>query len=313
MDFRERDRKNILRSLSWSPPVLFGHFLISNVLSSGHGVSERSSSKARVGQINFVNCLPVVLPIVEGRVVLDNAETVFAAPAQLNAWYADGSLDLGAMSSFHYLACNDLELLHGLSISSDGPVGSVLLFASDEFSKLNGKVVQVPQASATSVNLMKVLLWEAYGVKVETASVDSPAMPGDKVSASLIFGDHALKNDELWSKSCIRADLGKWWKDAYNLPMIYGLWAARKEWLGKPENQAAYTEITAKLLESLHIGLTSMLPNVIDEAVRRTELPRAGIESYYLRQLNFEMTPRHLEGLEIYRGLCQKLQLISKD
>lgn len=312
MVFRERDRKNILRSLSWSPPAFFGHFLKSNVLTSGHGVSKRSS-KARIGQINFVNCLPVVLPIVEGRVVLENTETVFAAPAQLNAGYADGSLDLGAMSSFHYLASDDLELVHGLSISSDGPVGSVLLFASDELSKLNGKVVQVPQSSATSVNLMKVLLWEAYGVKVETKPVDSPDMPGEGVSASLIFGDHALKNDELWSKSCVRADLGKWWKDAYNVPMIYGLWAARKEWLAEPKNLPVYAEICSRLLESLHIGLTSMLPNVIDEAVRRTELPRAGIESYYLRQLNFEMTSRHLEGLEIYRGLCQKQQLISKD
>ncbi len=276
-------------------------------------MSKRGSSKARLGQINFVNCLPVVLPIAQGRVVLENAESVFAQPAQLNAWYADGTLDLGAMSSFHYLASdNHLELVQGLSISSDGPVGSVLLFSSQELSKLNGRTVQVPKSSATSVNLMRVLLWETYGVSVELEPVDSPQMPDEqnKVVASLIFGDHALKCDHEWSKTALRKDLGQWWRDSYGVPMVYGLWAARKEWLAQSENQSVYSDTTAKLLESLDIGLTSMLPDVIEEAVRRTGLSRAAIESYYLRQLNFEMTSRHLDGLEIYRRLCQKLQLI---
>lgn len=284
-------------------------------------MSERRSSKARIGQINFVNCLPVVLPIVEGRVFLDSVETVFAAPAELNMRYADGTLDLGAMSSFHYLAnstskSNRLQLVEGLSISSDGPVGSVLLFCQDELSKLNGQVVQVPESSATSVNLMKILLWETYGVKVEIQPVVSPSMPeaGSNVAASLIFGDHALKNDATWSQNCLRADLGAWWKDSYDVPMVYGLWAARTEWLceneNETENQSIYSDISAKLLESLHIGLTSMRENVIDEAVRRTGLTRSAMESYYLRQLNFEMTPRHLTGLETYRSLCQKLDLI---
>ncbi|SRR5579875_658605 len=263
----------------------------------------------RLGQISFVNCLPVVLPIQRGQVALP-AEVLFASPAQLNAAYAAGGLDVGAMSSFFYLEQADMHLVPRLSIAADGPVGSVLFFSKVSPSSLSGAKVAVPACSATSVNLLQVLLREEFDVRANLVVEPEPDLSGDRYAAALVIGDRALAVDGGWSKSYHRLDMGHWWRERTGLPMVFGVWAARAGWA--EGNAGQFQSICVALRSSADLGLSALLPEVVSEAARRTGLERQRLEDYFRRQLNFELTSRHADGLNLFGELCRHYGLLTK-
>jgi chorismate dehydratase len=275
-------------------------------------VSPSSLRLPRFGQISFLNCLPISYPIEKKHVSL-NADIIFANPQALNLAFAQNELDLGAMSSFYYLQTFNLkdnfQLLDGISISSVGAVGSVLFFTRVPLNKQSLKRVCVTAQSATSVNLLKVLLAEEYGLHPEFVASNQPDIFDPSFDGALIIGDRALEHDKLWSGSAERIDLSKWWYERYQLPMVFGLWAAKTSWVAA--NQEAVLQIKSQLLKALELGLSSLFPEVLTLAAQRSGLSKARLEQYYLSDLNFEMKDEHLAGLSKYKELCQKHNLIS--
>lgn len=257
----------------------------------------------RLGQINFVNCLPVVVPM-EQTDWTQRAEIRYDAPAKLNQAFELGELDIGAMSSFYFLKDGALKLVEGLSISSDGAVASVMCYSKVPLKDLDGARIAVPAASATSVNLMRVLLLEVFGARASMVDCQKPDIERDDVEAVLVFGDHALACETAWSRRLVRADLGEWWRINTGLPMVFGLWAARNEWVDR--NNAAFDEISASLREAVAAGLGSQFPAVVAEGCRRTGLSETRIRQYFCGDLNYRMTDRHLLALEQYALLCRK-------
>jgi chorismate dehydratase len=278
--------------------------LLSNVTTN----SVLSGPLPRLGQISFINCLPVVLPIEKGQVELP-AQTYYASPAELNKAYSGGNLDLGAMSSFYYLERSGLELITDLSISSDGPVGSVLFFSRVAPHKLNGARIAAPASSATSVNLLRVLLLEQLNVRPEIVIENEPSLDNPKTAGALLIGDRALAFDGDWANKYWRADLGQWWRIQTGLPMVFGLWAARNDWAAR--NQQQFQAVAAALRSARDYGLNSLLPLVVNEATNRTALPQSRLQRYYQAELNFQLTQKHHDGLQLFRELCQHHGLLA--
>jgi chorismate dehydratase len=273
-------------------------------------LSERSLGTFRLGQISFINNLPVVLPIQKGYVKLP-VETIFGSPAELNQAYASGSLDVGAMSSFFYLEQQGFELVPGVSISCEGPVGSVLFFSRSEPRPGKNLRIVVPHSSATSINLLRVLLLESYGVSANFTAQPHPSFSDDTVDGVLLIGDQALAADLALSKQFHRFDLGQWWHQYCRLPMVFGVWAARQAWLRSQVGET-FSVLAGALQQAANHGLTNAFEEVIEEARQRTSLSRTTLISYYREQLNFGLTERHLEGLRQYRDLCIKHRLLPE-
>lgn len=261
-----------------------------------------------VGQISFINALPVVIPIERGIVPLD-AQCCAAPPGTLNLWMKEKRLDAGAMSAFFYLEeARQLELIEGLAISSQGAVGSVLLFCSREVSQLRGCDIAVPDSSASSINLLRVLLKECYGIDVNLVPYKKPDYRSAERGGLLLFGDRALVADLELSMHYNRIDLGKWWHDVTGLPMVYGVWAASREFAdGKRE---AFSRLSQALCTARDEGLSDSFEIVRAEAHRRTGLPLARLEQYYRYDLDFQWDASHKEGLRLYETLCRKHKLI---
>lgn len=261
----------------------------------------------RLGQISFINNLPVVLPIEQGLVDIA-ADTTYANPAELNDAYATGLLDIGAMSSFFYLQQKDYALVETVSISSMREVGSVLFFCKERPQALNGATVAVPSSSATSINLLRVLLLERYGVSVDLVVEAKPDIEKTDYAGALVIGDQALHFDSTWSQSYQRVDLGEWWHRDTGLPMVFGVWAAVGSW--KRDNEGGFALISDALGQAAAMGLNEQFASVVKVAMERTGLNTDTLHRYYKHQLNYEMTRAHKEGLELYRRLCTKHGLL---
>lgn len=269
----------------------------------------RAAVLPRLGQINFVNCLPVVLPLMQSDWG-NKADLVLGTPTELNKAFEAGQLDAGAMSSFHYLRGRDLVLVPGLSISSQGAVGSVVCYSKVELPKLHGARIAVPHCSATSINLLLVLLAEVFGAEPKLVYEDEPNVEDADVQAALVIGDRALKVEQKWAKKYVRADLGEWWRINFDLPMVFGLWGARTEFVDQRPEQ--FIAIVDSLRKSVSQGLGPAFPQVVQEACKRTGLSEERIKHYFTQELDFRLEDKHLSGLELYRTLCQKHGLLNR-
>lgn len=279
-------------------------------MTTQNGISfSPSPAQTRLGQISFINVLPIVVPMEKGYVKV-NATTYNADPAALNRKVMRGELDVSAMSSFFYLQkSKELTLIPDVSISCLGPVGSVLFFSKEEPANLNGKIIQTSASSATSVNLLAVLLAEQFGVRPHFISTPEPDLTKAEVAGALLIGDQALQFAKDTDGTYINLDLGQWWMQQFHLPMVFGVWAARNEW--RQQAPFEFDRVADSLSAAKRIGLGQRFNEVIDEATKRTGMTRGELTIYYKRQLNFDFTDRHAAGLDLYRKLCEKHGLLK--
>jgi len=254
-------------------------------------------NQPRLGLINYVNSLPIVLPIVRNLIKID-AQVILAEPNDLNVLYAANKLECGAMSAFAFLEQGNLELMPGISISSQGAVGSVLFFSKKSIEKEMSFKIAVPKASATSVNALRLLLSTQTKQVPTLITVDVPDIEDSDIDAVLVIGDRALLVDQLWSKRYARYDLGQWWYDTFDLPMVFAVFASRGQ------NTLKLLELGEGLLNATKFGLDGYFVSVLDEAEARTRLGRKRLEQYFRSELDFGWSDKHRQALEKYKLLC---------
>ncbi len=259
----------------------------------------------RMGQVDFINCLPINLPIELGEVTV-NATIINAVPSELNKKILSGEIDIAPISSYTYLQNKDkLVQISDLCIASNGPADSVLLFSQFPIEELDGAKIALSPASATSNKLLKIILREFIKVnavyKVEalhTAPLQSKNYP-----AALFIGDHALLEFSNMPRNLFIYDLGSLWKKYTGLPMIFGIWVARKEIINQYPNEVKI--ISNQLEKSKELGLTTMFDKVIKKAQEKV-LISTEFYSTYFQHLSYEFNTECKKGLELFENLSIK-------
>lgn len=272
--------------------------------------------KTRLGLIDFINCLPIVLPIKLGLIKVES-EVILDEPSKLNHLFSRSQLDYGALSAFAFLQQSDsLMLLPSVSIASRGPVNSVLFFSKKSIEISCPAKIAVPLSSATSINAMRLMLAHSGHENIEIEAVPVPCLNDNIFDAALVIGDRALLVDQEWSAKYSRYDIGQWWFSTFNMPMVFGLFAARTEWVDDSAVEIGKEEIIKKLGMDLQnaaqAGLTEYFPLVLDEAVRRTGLDRDRLTRYYQNDLDFSWTKEHYSSLLKYEFLCRSQGMLEK-
>ena len=239
-------------------------------------------SVVRLGQLNYINCLPIYHAIEEGLLPIE-AELVKAPPSKLNALLLGGQLDLSPISSIEYARHkDDYLILPDLSVSADGQVMSILLFSKEPVTELDGKKVCLTESSATGTALMRILDDYYFQVEVsyKTAKPDLKSMLR-RADGALLIGDPALSSHQLVLEQNLPfhvTDLGKIWKELTGMKMIYAIWVVRRDFAR--ENPAVVAALSETLRRSKEIGLSQM-PVVYEKARKRSGLPLPVLEAYY--------------------------------
>ena len=104
----------------------------------------------KVGRIDFINTAPVYYGIDTGTIQCPG-ETVLGPPARLNRMLEAGEIQISAISSVAYAThYPDWLLLPHLSISSRGPVESVLLGFREPVERGAAPIIGLSDKSATA-------------------------------------------------------------------------------------------------------------------------------------------------------------------
>ncbi len=236
----------------------------------------------RVGMVNFINTSPLYVPWREMG-PLEPWEVVEGTPSRLNALLSRGEIDVGLVSSFAYgKNWRSYRLLPGLSISATGCVGSVLLFSTVPVETLHGAKVALTPQSATSVNLLYIILEDFYGLRPSYAPGTFHDLERGAARAYLAIGDEALRLRDKGGELYV-LDLAKVWLEETGLPFVFAVWAARKD-----SFQANYKEF---------FMLCNRLVSCYDKG--RKDLERISREVSGRIPMSREDCLRYLEGIEL--------------
>jgi chorismate dehydratase len=262
-------------------------------------------SKARIGMVQYVNMAPIC-ETWKKTVREEGWELVEAPPSTLNNMLAANEIDLGFVSSYEYcVRPRNYRILEDLSISANGPVGSVFLFSRIPVDELSGCRVLLSSQSETSVCLVKVILEDYFKVQPEYISGEIFHEENFSHTAMLAIGDEALRLADLFP---YRLDLGELWKRHTGLPFVFSLCTVREEFcLQAPE---LVTRIHQELLRCCDEGRRNL--QAICEAVS-PRIPMSPQKCYdYLTAIEYDLGEAKRQGvikffqLLIDRGVAAK-------
>ncbi|SHH20502.1 futalosine synthase [Jatrophihabitans endophyticus] len=258
-------------------------------------MSEPRPARPRVGHIQFLNCLPIYWGLVRAGTLLD-VELTKDTPDNLNDMLVRGDLDIGAISLVEYLRhADDLVVLPDIAVGSDGPVLSVNLVSQVPLAELDGRRVALGSTSRTSVLLARRWLEEVHGVRPEyfTCPPELSTMLLE-ADAAVLIGDAALRATyEAPRRGLAVHDLGQAWRDWSGLPMVFAVWAARRE----------YAEEHPGLVKDVHQAFVSSRDDAlahveeIATAASRWEVFDPATLATYFRTLDFSLGARQVDGL----------------
>ena len=257
--------------------------------------NESGQRRPRVGHIQFLNCLPLYWGLIHSGALAD-VELVKDTPDNLNDKLVRGEVDLGAISLVEYLRHTDeLVLLPGLAVGSDGRVLSVNLVSQVPLSELDGQRVALGSTSRTSVLLAQMLLGQVYGVTPSyfTCPPDLGAMM-QEASAAVLIGDtalHALHDGPRLGLTV--HDLGLAWREWTGLPMVFAVWAVRRDFLAA--HPGLVKDVHLAFLRSRDLSLEHV-DEVAAHAARWESFDQETLATYF-RALDFSLGDRQLEGV----------------
>lgn len=169
----------------------------------------------RIGQIPYLNCEPYFTH-------LTGVELIPLTPRALGQAMAAGALDAAPLSLMDALRLEDRLAPLPFGIASAGPVRSVLLFSDRAPSELEGAVIGVTDETATSVELLRVLLALRHGV--EPRAWVGPEAPADAV---LLIGDKAIREAKTGRPWKHVLDIAGDWHEWTGLPCVFARWCIR--------------------------------------------------------------------------------------
>ncbi|MDD4169598.1 MAG: menaquinone biosynthesis protein [Desulfotomaculaceae bacterium] len=269
-------------------------------------------SRIRLGQVDYLSCLPIYHPLEEGLLPLE-AELVKGPPTTLNRLLLSDQLDVTPMSSIEYARNVDhCLILPDLSISADGRVESTLLFSKVPVTELDGKKICLTSSSATAVALLKILFEHYYHLDVEFETVP-PNLESmmERVDGALLIGDDAMRAHQfVINRNGLYqvTDLGEAWKQFTGAKMVYALWVVRRDYA---ERDAESVDLLGKtLLDALKIGF-AQYPSLMAKAQQRSGLPQSVIEDYF-QIMQYELGEESRKALLTFYDYAYKSGLIDE-
>ena len=297
-------------------------------------MSNRNETFLKIGRIPYANLFPIFYTL-QRECDCSGYKFIEGVPSTLNRLLRSGEIDISPSSSIEYLRCeSQYTLIEDHSISSKGPVGSILLLSNKPIEELEGKTILVSSQSETSVALLGIILRKFYGIECPLESTDeSLDSLISKADAFLVIGDDALKAAKIvanhktgdtpsltlpprgggqgWGEIYIY-DLGYLWYRNTSLPFVFALWIARKDCFSEK------AELLKTFIHDLHKAKDLALQN-LDKIARELKpllLSRHAVNITeedlisFWKGISYDLTEEHKRGLELFRKYSAELGLL---
>ncbi len=255
--------------------------------------------KIRISLVHYLNAAPLGWAFLHGP-FRELFEVIPSSPAVCADQLAKGEVDIGVIPSIEYQRIPYLQIIPDISISSIGAVRSILLIQRKGAKSIRS--VALDTSSRTSVALTKVLLQANMHIHPEYFSFPpEPAAMLESCDAALLIGDPALK---LMPENYQTTDLAESWVQWQKKPFVCAIWACRNE-------ARLPADVHSIFLEAKEWGL-SRRDEIASLFSKSLDLPAKFLANYLRENINYDLGPEHIEGLERFYELAAQEGLIPE-
>ena len=247
------------------------------------------SWKNTLGRVSFINCDPIFHSI--GK----NWQILAAPPSWLTGHLIRRDCISAPIPAADYAKnSNELGLLRDIGIVGRESVGSVILFGNRSIESMRD--IALPSDSSTSNLLMKWILGQrGLDPKLIPMGPDIETML-EECDGALIIGDRAL-SAALNNPDLVRMDFGSEWTKITGLPMVFGVFAARKD-----SSPSFVNEARESMLSSYNLFLDdgATKASVASFASQKIAIPEDRIVTYFESEVSNILDESSIEGLQIF-------------
>lgn len=264
-----------------------------------------------IGRIDYANVTPLFHALKE-HFPCAGYRFAGGVPADLNALLAAEKIDVCPSSSIEYAIHSERYLiLPDLSISSIGPVASVLLFSHVPIEELDGRDILLSAESATSVNLLRILMRKRFNSVCRYAVSSGP--PDEALASApalLLIGDAALRSSMAAAGTGLRVyDLGSLWHEWTGLPFVFALWFCTRT--AAKERHQEVLKLAGQLVQAKGIAGRE-LELIADLSPEAAWMGREGLIKYWRENISYELGEAQKEGLKLFYRYAAELGLIPR-
>lgn len=259
----------------------------------------------RLGHISYSNCFPIHSRLID-RPAEDDPELVVGVPSELNRLLDQGEIDVAPCSSIEFARHADrYRILPDLVIGARGAVQSIQFLSRRRPSELGSSTIAIPNSSATSVVLLKILLRQRWGVEPSFRWFDQLLEDpfNDGADAALFIGDVALRPD-LYPALGHRFDLGVEWWEHTGLPFAFAVWQAN------PEHPGSLSALHRSLVESREYGRANR-SRLARRYADHFGMAAAELEAYW-STLVFDLDGPMIDGLNAFYSGAAEIGAIDR-
>ena len=244
--------------------------------------------KSTIGRVAFMNCDPLFLKLSKQWDVLS------APPSWRTGHLLRSDCILAPIPAADYARNSDeLVLVPDLGICSKGEVGSVLLFGNSSITQM--ETIALPSDSSSSVALLKYIIkQQGFEPNYVVMGPDIEAML-DNCDGALIIGDRALDASKLYPKQIV-LDLGLEWREMTGKPMVFGVFAARRDTPVKDVKKAYNVLIEQLEMFEDSIGRRN---EIIQISSAKSGLTIDRLNQYFGEVFN-RLDQQHIDGLNLF-------------
>ena len=246
---------------------------------------EFSSWKSTIGRVAFMNCDPLFLQLSDDWSVLS------APPSWLTGHLLRRDCIIAPIPAADYAKnSEELILLPDLGICSKGEVGSVLLFGSKPLNEMES--IALPSDSSSSVALIKYILrYNKLNPKLTVMGPDIDRML-ESSDGALIIGDRALDASAMHPDKVV-LDLGLEWQKITGNPMVFGVFATRKD-TPYDDVKRAYLSLLEQLIK--FESSSERREHIVQLSSKNSGLTTSRLDKYFCEVFN-RLDGDHIIGL----------------
>ena len=242
-----------------------------------------------IGRVSFANCDPLFHELGGHWRILP------APPSWLTGHLLRGECLIAPIPLADFVKNIDtLQAIDSIGIASDGGVGSVLLFGDRPIEEMRD--IAVPTDSSTSRTLLPWLLSRRgrsprlieMGPNLDTML--------ERCDGALIIGDRAIDEAKI-NPNLIRMDLGAEWLEQTGLPMVFGVFCARRD-----ADSAAIKRAVVALEENLDLfeNDENYRSGVINATSDRTRFNVDRIAHYFDSEVRNRLKEEDRESMTLF-------------
>ena len=251
----------------------------------------------RVGAVSYLNTKPLIHGL-KDALGPDDSLTL-NLPSRLAAQLRTGELDVALIPSVEYFRGNGYRIISDAAIACRGPVWSVRLVSRVPVKNI--RRLALDEGSRTSAAMVRILLWQMYGLKPETTVLAMEQTPESvDADAVVIIGDRAMHPErgvynEIW-------DLGDRWCRHTETPFVFAMWVARP---------GVDVDDLAPVLQACRDQGVEAMESIAQSYAAAHGLTNEDLYRYFAENLHFQLGKRELDGLRRFRVGCEELGLVE--